>query len=113
MTEVKINEWLSEGFTLYKNNFGVLVVASILTVVLSGLTLGVLAGPLAAGLTLMCLRLYDKSGGPVQPGDVFKGFQFFLNAFLFMLVWFLGLLIVGVILSLIPLLGTLAAPVVN
>jgi uncharacterized membrane protein len=106
-TPVKINEWLLEGFHVYKENFGVLLAASALTVILSILTVGILAGPLMAGMALMTLRLYDRKGGSVTVGNVFQGFRFFLPAFLFFLVWGFGVGLASVLLNLIPLLGQL------
>ena len=48
--EVKFGEWIEKGFNLYKENFGILVLASLIAVVLSTLTVGVLAGPMFAGV---------------------------------------------------------------
>jgi mannitol-specific phosphotransferase system IIBC component len=38
--EVKFGEWIENGFNLYKNNFGILVLASLVAVVLSAVTVG-------------------------------------------------------------------------
>ncbi len=43
--DVKIVKWIEEGFTLYKNNFATLVLASVIALVLSTVTIGILAGP--------------------------------------------------------------------
>ena len=104
-TPVKINEWLVEGFHVYKENFGVLLAASALTVILSILTAGILAGPLMAGLALMALRLYDRTENEVTAGNIFQGFRYFLPAFLFFLIWGYGVGIASTLLNLIPLLG--------
>jgi uncharacterized membrane protein len=107
MPEVKLNEWLQEGFELYKQNFGVLVLSSLVAMVLSGITLGILAGPMFAGMAIICLGLYDKQ--PRQVGDLFKGFGFFVQTFLFVLVWGIILFVLSIILNIIPLLGQLAS----
>lgn len=107
--EVKINDWVTEGFNLYKENFGTLVLVSLIAVLLSGVTLGILAGPLMGGFLMITLALYDKKEPKPQVGDIFKGFGFFVNTFLFVLVWGLGLTIVSLVLNIIPLLGQLAS----
>lgn len=106
-TPVKLNEWLVEGFHVYKEHFGVLLAASLLTVLLSILTAGILAGPLLAGMALMTLRLYDRAGNSVTAGNVFQGFRYFLPSFLFFLVWGFGVGLASVLLNLIPMLGQL------
>ena len=58
--EVKFGEWIENGFNLYKDNFGILVLASLVAVVLSAVTIGVLAGPMFAGVLLITLGLFDK-----------------------------------------------------
>ena len=44
-TQVDLGNWIKDGFDLYKDNFGVLVLASLIAIILSGATLGILAGP--------------------------------------------------------------------
>lgn len=82
--EVKFGDWIQKGIDLWKLNLGVLVVASAITIVLSAVTVGVLAGPLLVGMILMVLRLHDRREPKPQAGDIFEGFKFFLPAFL---VW--------------------------
>ncbi|MBN2055084.1 hypothetical protein JW905_09180 [bacterium] len=110
--EVKIGEWIQEGFNLYKANFGVLVVASLIAILLGSLTIGILAGPLMVGMILMTLAIYDRKEPKPQIGDVFGGFKYFLNAFLFYLVWGLIFLVISAILAFIPCLGQLLTIVV-
>ena len=106
-TPVKINEWLVEGFHLYKDHFGVLLAASVLTVILSIITAGILAGPLMAGMALMTLKLYDRKEGTVTAGSIFQGFRFFVPALLFFVVWWYGTGLVSAIANLAPFLGQL------
>jgi len=108
-TEVKFGEWIEKGFNLYKENFGLLVLASLIAVLLSSVTIGILAGPMFAGMVLITLHLFDKKEPKPEVGDVFKGFSFFLNTFLFFIVWGIGLLVVCFILSLIPCIGVFIA----
>ena len=60
--QVKFGDWIEQGFNLYKANFGPLVLASLIMVLLSGVTLGILSGPMFAGLVIITLELLDKKG---------------------------------------------------
>lgn len=108
--EVKIGEWIQKGFELYKNNLPVLIPASLITLLLSSVTGGILYGPLAAGMILIVFALLDGAEPRPTAGDVFKGFDFFLQTLLFFLVWgilgFAGFLI----LFFIPCFGQLLSP---
>lgn len=84
--KVDIGGWISETWELYKGNFALLCVATLVAALLGGLTCGVLAGPLWAGLTLIILRASRKETPAPQIGDVFKGFEFFLQALLLAVV---------------------------
>ncbi len=85
--EVKFGEWIQRGFDLYKNNFLVLLAATLLATVIGVVTSGILSGPMFAGVILIALGLLDKKEPRPDIGTVFKGFDYFLNAFLFFLVW--------------------------
>lgn len=108
-TEVKVSEWLQEGFNLYKTHFGVLILTSLVAVLLSAATLGVLAGPMMAGFFLISLSLYDRREPKPMVGDVFKGFSYFLHSLAFMLGWGLALMVASMILGIIPVIGQLAS----
>ena len=108
-TEVKFGEWIDRGFKLYKDNFGLLVLASLVATVLSVATAGILAGPMVAGICLITLMLYDGKTPKPEVGAVFKGFDYFLNSFLFFMIWGLALILASFILSVIPCIGQLAA----
>lgn len=103
----KFGDWIKEGFEIYKNNLVVLILSSLIAFILAGVTLGVLGGPMFAGLISMVLKLRDGEQPPPVVGDVFQGFQFFLPSFLFVIVWGFGLLIGATILAVIPCLGQL------
>jgi hypothetical protein len=107
--EVKFGEWIEGGFNLYKANFGILVLASIFVVVISAVTAGILAGPMLAGLALITLQLFDRRDPAPEAGKVFKGFDYFLQSFLFVVVWGIGILIGSLILGVIPAIGQLAS----
>ena len=109
---VKFGEWIQQGWELYKANIGAWIVASLLAIVISVATLGILSGPMMAGLAWMALVLVDRKEPKLQMGDVFKGFDYFLQSFLFYLVWGVIMLAISVI-SLIPCIGALVVIVVS
>ena len=107
--QVKFGEWIEGGFNLYKANFGTLVLAAIFVVVIGAVTAGLLAGPMLAGLALITLQLLDRKEPKPEAGKVFKGFDYFLQSFLFVVVWGIGILIGSVVLGIIPVIGQLAS----
>lgn len=109
MTNVADNfgDWIKEGFDLYKDNLGLLILASLIAFLLSVVSLGILSGPMSAGLIAILLRLRDGDPTPPAVGDVFQGFQFFLPSFLFGIVWGAILVVGCLILTVIPCLGQL------
>lgn len=84
-----IGVWLERGFNLYRANLDVLIPASAIAFVLGICTLGVLLGPMLAGLMAIILCLLDRTAVKPQTGDVFKGFECFVQSFLFILLWFM------------------------
>jgi len=105
--EVRFGKWIEAGFNLYKNNFGTLVLASVIALVLSTVTVGLLAGPMIAGLAIVTLQLLRKEVPRPDASRVFRGFDYFLNAFLFIAVWGIAILIGSFILALFPVIGQL------
>ena len=107
--QVKFSQWVEEGFNLYKNNFKTLVLASIFVVVISTVTAFMLAGPMLAGLAWITLALRDRKEPKPEAGSVFRGFDYFVPAFLFIAVWGIGILVASMIIGIIPLIGQLAS----
>ena len=105
--DVRFVEWIEEGFNIYKNNFGTLVLASVITLVLSMVTIGVLTGPMIAGLVIVTLQLLRKEHPEPDAGKVFRGFDYFLNAFLFVAIWGIAILVGSIILGIFPCIGQL------
>ncbi len=104
---VDIGAWLNETWELYKKHFTLLVAVHLVAAVLGGLTLGILAGPLWLGASMIALALVDgKSPPPV--GDVFGGFSKFLPSFLLVLLLGLVSVMVSVLLQLSCILTPLA-----
>ncbi|VBB43157.1 conserved membrane hypothetical protein [uncultured Desulfatiglans sp.] len=106
---VKFGEWFEKGFALYKQNIVPLILASLIALVLGTATLGILAGPMLAGLFLMVLAFHDGREPRPDVGEIFRGFNFFLNSLLFVGVWGIAMLMLAVIVGLIPCVGQLAA----
>jgi hypothetical protein len=107
--DVKFGEWIEKGFSLYKENFGILVLASLIAVIVSAVTVGVLAGPMAAGVLLIVFQLHDRKESQPEVGTLFKGFDFFLNSFLFFIIWGIAIFVASLILGLVPCVGQLAS----
>lgn len=105
--EVRFSDWIERGFELFKAHAGLLIVVNLLAAIISLLTLGILAGPMSAGVVLVTLALLDRREPKPEAGMVFKGFDFFLPSFLFFLVFTVGLVLAGFLLSSIPCLGSL------
>jgi uncharacterized membrane protein len=111
--QIKFGEWIEKGLQIYKENIGVLILSSLVAVVLSCVTFGVLAGPMMAGLVLIALQLIDQKGSKPEVGKVFQGFTFFLQSFLFMLVWGGIMVVAGLLLNLILCVGMVLAYVLT
>ncbi len=105
--EVKFGEWIEKGFNLYKDNWLLLSLATLVAYLLSMLTIGILAGPLWAGMIMIIFALMDKREPKPEVGDVFKGFSLFLQTFLYVLVTGVGVGVAIMLLNLIPCLGSL------
>jgi hypothetical protein len=105
--DVKMVKWIEEGFTLYKNNFATLVLASVIALVLSAVTIFLLTGPMIAGLIIVTLQLLREEEPKPEAGRVFRGFYYFLSAFLFMMIWGFAIMSGCFILSLFPGIGQL------
>ncbi len=73
-----IGYWLTLGWEMLMADIWAWVLATLLMMVVSGVSMGILAPPLQMGLWLMALRVYD--GKPVKAGDVFSGMGLFLPA---------------------------------
>ena len=102
--EVKFGEWIKRGFSIYLENLGTLLVANLLAIAVGFGTLGILLGPMLAGVALLELDLVDSAGGgKLRFKDgirrIFDGFDVFLPAFLFVLLLVVALLLISVVFS--------------
>jgi len=82
---ISLGEWLSGGWQVYKENWALMSVASLIAFALSGVTLGVLAGPLLMGLFRMAFATM-RGERPVM-GDMFNWRGRFLQSFLTALIY--------------------------
>jgi hypothetical protein len=105
--DVKLGEWIEAGFNLYKKNFTTLVLAAIIALALSTVSVGILTGPMVAGLIIMSLQLLRKEVPKPEAGAVFKGFSYFLDTFLFTVIWGIAILIGSLLVGWVPIIGQL------
>ncbi|GAB4335010.1 MAG: hypothetical protein Kow0099_07340 [Candidatus Abyssubacteria bacterium] len=95
--QVKISEWLRQGWDVFVSDVGMFLLASLLYTILNGICLAgiVLFGPLTCGMYLMIFQ--RMRGGAAEVRLLFKGFDYFGNAFLaglaFFVLWLLSLII--------------------
>ncbi len=109
LAKVEIGAEFSRGWCLFKQNMGLLVVAGLLAMLLTIITCGILSGPMTVGMFLIVERLIKHD--PVQPqaGDIFKGFDFFVQS----LLMFVIAIAAGFALGIIPVVGQIAGLVIG
>ena len=98
----------NRGLEIYKKNFVPLLLATLLALVVGGLSCGICTAPLLCGVYAMVLTAMRDGNATLKAGDVFKGFQKFVPAFVSCLV--LGVIynVACMILMIIPILGWIA-----
>ncbi|MDD3545624.1 MAG: hypothetical protein PHG96_09750 [Kiritimatiellae bacterium] len=101
LAKVDIGSEFSRGWKLFKENMGLLVVAGLLAGLLTIVTCGLLSGPMTVGFFLVIQRLIKNDPVKPQAGDIFKGFDFFVQS----LLLFIILLALGFLLGIIPVVG--------
>ena len=112
--QIDIGAELGKGWELYKANMGLLMVATLIGLVISGLTCGILYGPMSAGVFLIVRRVIQNDPVAPQAGDVFKGFDYFLQALLLVVIlWVPAALVMTVLKVAVPFLGYLASMVIS
>ena len=109
LKKIDIGQELGKGWRLFQPNMGVLIVASVIATLVSAVTCGILSGPLMAGMFLVVRRLMKDDPVKPQAGDVFKGFDYFVQALILMVLC----LVVMFLLAMIPVIGQLAGLVVG
>ncbi len=96
-----IGRVLKDSWIIFSKDWGALIVASLITAVLGGVTLGFLYVPLIAGLYLMILRRV-REGRKAEVGDVFGCFDR-LGAYIVAYLLFLGIGLVFAVIVGLPL----------
>ena len=109
VTKVDIGTEIKNGWELFKANMVLLILANLVAGLLTVFTCGILLGPMMAGLYLIIQRLLKKDPVTPQIGDLFKGFSYFLNTFLYMLI----LVVIMGVLGVIPVIGQLVSIVLS
>jgi len=102
--QLNIETWIRKGFDAYRQGLVPLIIAGVIAIVLALVTLGILAGPMMAGLVMMALGYVDNREPKPQAGDVFAGFQVFVPALLVGLIS-TGVMLASVALARIPFAG--------
>ncbi|HET9531938.1 MAG TPA: zinc ribbon domain-containing protein [Blastocatellia bacterium] len=82
--QISLVRWLSEGWSIYKQNWALMSVASAIGMFLSFCTLGILAGPMLMGLYRMAFK--TMRGDRPDINDLFNWEGRFLHAFLAFLI---------------------------
>ena len=97
--KAQTGRWISAGWQMVTADLGNFALASLIFVVVNSVASIVTQGPLQTGFHLYCMRrMYNRKS---DIGDLFKGFDYFLPAFVAALL--IGLFIgVGVVLCIIP-----------
>lgn len=115
--EVKMGDWLREGWEVFVSDVGMFVLASLIYNVIMFTCLGglILFGPLTCGFYFM---IFDRmKGGRADVRRLFGGFDFFGQAFLAGLIFFLLSMVavlvicIGFFLCIIPSLAGIALSV--
>jgi hypothetical protein len=70
-----LSAWITRGWETVSTDAGAFILAALIVMGLSILTVGICGPPLSAGLYIMALRKHD--GHAVSAGDVMEGFKFF------------------------------------
>ncbi len=100
----------NRGLEIYKKNFVPLLLATLLAVVIGGVSCGICTAPLFCGVFMMVLSALRNNESKLQAGDVFKGFQKFVPAFVSSLVLYLIFFVGGFILA-VTVIGLILLPV--
>ncbi len=102
--DVRFSDWIQKGVSLFTGNAAVLLVCGVTAVLITGVTLGVLAGPMLAGMAIIVLNLQDERLSRPSINDLFKGFDYTIATIPVTLAFY-GLALFQMVIHLIPLVG--------
>ena len=95
-SHIRLSDWLSGGWRLYSQNWLLMSVATLLSIILSFCTVGILAGPLLMGLYRMTFKAMRQER--VEMNDLFNwGGQFWQGVLAFVIFLLIHLGISGAI----------------
>lgn len=106
--DVDFGGWIQKGFDIWKENILTLALATLIALCVSIVSILILAGPMAAGLTMMVLAMHDQTQPKPQIGDLFKGFQLLVPSLLFILIM-AGAGLVLILFNMVPCIGSIVA----
>ena len=93
--EVKIGDWLSEGWNIFAADAGMFILASLIYTVLNGICFPIFIGPLTCGMYLM---IFDRmEGGRADIKRLFAGFNYFGQSFLAGIIFLLLAIVGGIV----------------
>ncbi len=104
LKKLDIADEMRRGWALFQPNMGLMIIAGLIATLLSAATCGILSGPLAAGMFILVRRVIKNDPVKPQAGDIFKGFDYFAQAFLVSVIC----LVASAVLWMIPVLGQIA-----
>lgn len=105
--DVKFSEWVQQGFDVYKANLPILILCALIAVVISVASVGILLGPMMAGMLMVALKLFDRVEPAPDVGALFQGFNVFVPALLYTLALTVISIVLSLVLSLLPCFGTI------
>lgn len=104
--EIRFTDWLRRGFELFINHAVLLLMCGLVAGLISTVSLGLLTGPMLAGLAWIILQLMNRQLAVPALNDLFRGFQQFKET-LPVTLFFYALGIAGYILLALPVVGQL------
>lgn len=110
--DIRFSDWIQKGFELFTANALLLILCGLVAGAISAVTLGLLAGPMLAGLAVVTLNLMDNRLAKPTVNDVFKGFDYFKESIpITLFLYALG--VVTLMLQFVPFLGQMVSAVVT
>lgn len=92
--EIKPVELLQESFALMKPNLVIMALIFLVGGILSSIAGFILTGPIMCGFFICVAKQFDT--GNAEFGDLFKGFEYFLESFLATLIMTMGVCVLAI-----------------